>query len=152
MNWSAVTAQADMAFASYPSLRDRVVFISGGSSGIGALQELLTRVGQRFGPIRVLVNNAGRDDRHSLDELTPDYWDNCLAVNLKHQVFATQSVARQLRAAKVKGSIINMGSISWMRGQPNLIGYTTSKAAISGMTRTMSRAPRCSWPATTARA
>ena len=177
------------AFATYPSLRGRVVIISGGSSGIGAelvrafaaqgsvvafcgtkpegadalideivktgqpqpyyeacdvrdiaaLQALLERVGRRFGPIRVLVNNAGRDDRHSLDELTPEYWDNCLAVNLKHQVFATQSVARQLRAAKLGGSIINMGSISWMRGRPNLIGYTTSKAAISGMTRTMAR-------------
>jgi NAD(P)-dependent dehydrogenase (short-subunit alcohol dehydrogenase family) len=177
------------SFANYPSLRGRVVFISGGSSGIGAelvrafaaqgspvafcgtkpeggdalideivkagqpqpyyeacdvrdiaaLQSLLARVGERFGPIRVLVNNAGRDDRHALDELTPEYWDNCLAINLRHQVFATQAVARQLRAAKLGGSIINMGSISWMRGRPNLIGYTTSKAAISGMTRTLAR-------------
>ena len=173
----------------YPSLRDRVVFISGGSSGIGAelvrafaaqgsqvalcgtrvggadellaeiaaaghptpyyeacdirdipaLQALLERVQQKLGPVQVLVNNAGRDDRHSLDELTPAYWDNCLAVNLRHQVFATQSVARQLRHAKLNGSIINMGSISWMRGRPNLIGYTASKAAISGMTRTLAR-------------
>jgi NAD(P)-dependent dehydrogenase (short-subunit alcohol dehydrogenase family) len=85
----------------------RVVFISGGSSGIGA----------------ELVNNAGRDDRHALDELTPEYWDNCLNLNLRHQVFTTQSVARQLRAAGLGGSIINMGSISWMRGRPNLIGH-----------------------------
>jgi D-xylose 1-dehydrogenase len=178
-----------MNHAAYPSLRDRVVFISGGSSGIGAelvrafaaqgsrvalcgtraggadellaeiataghpapyyeacdirdipaLQALLERVHQKLGPVQVLVNNAGRDDRHSLDELTPEYWDNCLAVNLRHQVFATQSVARQLRLAKLEGSIINMGSISWMRGRPNLIGYTASKAAISGMTRTLAR-------------
>ena len=178
-----------MTYAAYPSLRDRVVFISGGSSGIGAelvrafaaqgsrvalcgtraggadgllgeiataghpapyyeacdirdipaLQALLERVHQKLGPVQVLVNNAGRDDRHSLDELTPEYWDNCLAVNLRHQVFATQSVARQLRHAKLGGSIINMGSISWMRGRPNLIGYTASKSAISGMTRTLAR-------------
>ncbi len=183
-----MTTQTDRQ-ATYPSLRGRVVFISGGSSGIGAelvrafaaqgslvafcgtrpeggaamideivkagqpqpwyeacdvrdiaaLQALLARVGERFGPIRVLVNNAGRDDRHALDELTPEYWDNCLAINLRHQVFATQSVARQLRAAHLGGSIINMGSISWMRGRPNLIGYTSSKAAISGMTRTLAR-------------
>jgi len=178
-----------MAYTSYASLHGRTVFISGGSSGIGAelvrafaaqgsqvafcgtkpgggdaliaeltqaghaapryeacdvrdipaLQAMLDRVAQQFGPIRVLVNNAGRDDRHALDELTPAYWDNCLAINLRHQVFATQTVARQLKVAALGGSIINMGSISWMRGRPNLIGYTTSKAAISGMTRSLAR-------------
>lgn len=176
-----------MHYTPYPSLRDRVVFISGGSSGIGAelvrafaaqgsrvafcgtkpdggnalidelaqpdrlfyeacdvrdipaLQAMLGRVAAQWGPIRVLVNNAGRDDRHALDDLTPEYWDNCLNINLRHQVFATQSVARQLRSAGLGGSVINMGSISWMRGRPNLIGYTASKAAISGMTRTLAR-------------
>jgi D-xylose 1-dehydrogenase len=93
----------------------------------------------KFGAIQVLVNNAGRDDRHALSELTPEYWDNCLNINLRHQVFATQSVAARAQAAKVKASIINMGSISWMRGRPNLIGYTSSKAAISGMTRSLAR-------------
>jgi NAD(P)-dependent dehydrogenase (short-subunit alcohol dehydrogenase family) len=106
---------------------------------VAAVQALLGRVADHFGPIEILVNNAGRDDRHSLDELTPEYWDNCLNLNLRHHVFATQTVARQLKAAKMSGSIINMGSISWMRGRPNLIGYTTSKAAISGMTRSLAR-------------
>jgi D-xylose 1-dehydrogenase len=178
-----------MAFAIYPSLKNKVVFISGGSSGIGlelvkafavqgaqvafcgtkegggdaliqtvvdaghtapyyeacdvrdipALQAMLQRVNDKFAPIQVLVNNAGRDDRHSLDELTPEYWDNCLNLNLRHQVFATQIVARNLVKTGANGSIINMGSISWMRGRPNLIGYTSSKAAISGMTRSLAR-------------
>ena len=106
---------------------------------IAAMQAMLERIGGKFGAIRVLVNNAGRDDRHSLDELTPEYWDNCLNINLRHQVFATQAVARQLKEAKLGGSIVNMGSISWMRGRPNLIGYAASKAAISGMTRSLAR-------------
>jgi D-xylose 1-dehydrogenase len=106
---------------------------------VEALQALLERVADRLGPIQVLLNNAGRDDRHALDELTPSYWDDCLATNLRHHVFATQTVARQLRAAGLGGSIINLGSVSWMRGRPNLVGYAASKAAISGMTRSLAR-------------
>ena len=181
-----------MAYILYPDLAGKIVFISGGSSGIGAeivrafaaqgsivafcgtkpeggdaliaeitkaghkaphyyqcdvrdikaLTDMLEHIGATIGAIGVLVNNAGRDDRHALDELTPEYWDNCLNINLRHQVFATQIVARQMKAHRTRiggGSIINMGSISWMRGRPNLIGYTTSKAAISGMTRTLAR-------------
>ncbi|MDI9349596.1 MAG: SDR family oxidoreductase [Candidatus Symbiobacter sp.] len=105
---------------------------------IAALTAMLDEIGTTLGNIGVLINNAGRDDRHSLDELTPEYWDNCLNTNLRHQVFATQIVARQMKLLG-GGAIINMGSISWMRGRPHLIGYTTSKAAISGMTRTLAR-------------
>jgi NAD(P)-dependent dehydrogenase (short-subunit alcohol dehydrogenase family) len=90
------------------------------------------------GPVEVLVNNAGRDDRHAMEEVTPEYWDDCLAVNLRHQFFATQAVAPGMRA-RGAGSVINLGSISWMRGRPGMVGYTTSKAAISGMTRTLAR-------------
>jgi NAD(P)-dependent dehydrogenase (short-subunit alcohol dehydrogenase family) len=90
------------------------------------------------GPVGVLVNNAGRDDRHRMEDVTPEYWDDCLAVNLRHQFFATQAVVEGMRAAG-GGSVINLGSVSWMRGRPGMVGYTTSKAAISGMTRTLAR-------------
>ena len=105
---------------------------------IAAYQAVLAEFEAACGPVRVLVNNAGRDDRHSLAELTPDYWDDCLALNLKHHVFAIQQVAPGMAAAG-GGAIINLGSISWMRGRPNLVGYTTSKAAISGLSRTLAR-------------
>lgn len=90
------------------------------------------------GLVDVLVSNAGRDDRHSLDELEPDYWDDCLAVNLRHHVFAVQAVARGMGAAG-GGSVILLGSVSWMRGRPGMVGYTTAKAGIAGMTRTLAR-------------
>ena len=172
----------------YPSLAGRLVFISGGSSGIGAdlvrsfaaqgstvafcgtkpnggdelieavkaagqpepiyaacdvrdavaYQALLRRVIERAGPIRVLVNNAGRDDRHAMEDVTPAFWDDRLALNLKHYFFAIQAVAPGMAAAG-GGSVINMGSVSWMRGRPNLAGYSTAKAGILGLTRTLAR-------------
>jgi NAD(P)-dependent dehydrogenase (short-subunit alcohol dehydrogenase family) len=105
---------------------------------VAALRSVITRVRDELGPIRVLVNNAGRDDRHRFDEVTPEYWDDCLATNLRHHFFAAQAVAPQMESAG-GGSIINMGSVSWMRGRTNLVGYTTSKAAIRGLTRTLAR-------------
>jgi NAD(P)-dependent dehydrogenase (short-subunit alcohol dehydrogenase family) len=105
---------------------------------IGALRSAIAAAAQAFGPIRVLVNNAARDDRHKFDEVTPEYWDENQAVNLRHQFFAAQAVAPQMQGAG-SGSIINLGSVSWMRGRPEIAGYTTAKAAINGLTRTLAR-------------
>jgi NAD(P)-dependent dehydrogenase (short-subunit alcohol dehydrogenase family) len=185
--------QGDALYARYPSLAGRLVFISGGSSGIGAelvrafvqqgarvafcgtrpdggaaliealradgslspqaqdpiyaacdvrdvqaYQSLLLGLIDREGPVHVLVNNAGRDDRHRLEDVTPEFWDDRLALNLKHYFFAIQAVAPGMAAAG-GGAIINMGSVSWMRGRPQLVGYTTAKAGILGLTRTLAR-------------
>ncbi len=177
-----------MQTAIYPSLRDRHVFISGGSSGIGAelvrafalqgarvafcgtrpdggrelveeivaaghaaphyaacdvrdtaaYQALLREVIAQQGAVHVLVNNAGRDDRHAMEDVTPEMWDDRLALNLKHYFFAIQAVAPAMADAG-GGSVVNMGSVSWMRGRPNLVGYTTAKAGILGLTRTLAR-------------
>jgi NAD(P)-dependent dehydrogenase (short-subunit alcohol dehydrogenase family) len=105
---------------------------------IGALQAAIAQANKAFGPVRVLVNNAARDDRHKFDDVTPEYWDDNQAVNLRHQFFAAQAVAAQMEGAG-GGSIINLGSVSWMRGRPALAGYTTAKAAINGLTRTLAR-------------
>ena len=177
-----------ITITTYPSLEDRVVFVSGGASGIGAaLVEHFAQQGARvafcdidaiasaalierlsaqckhapqfgicdvtdidafqlhlrnveaaMGVIRVLINNAGNDSRHTLAELTPESWDKFQALNLKHHVFAIQQVAPGMAAAG-GGSIINLGSVSWMRGRANLLGYTTAKAGISGLSRTLAR-------------
>ena len=105
---------------------------------IAALRSAIAEAGEAFGPIRVLVNNAARDDRHKFDAVTPEYWDENQAVNLRHQFFAAQAVAPQMEGAG-GGSIINLGSVSWMRGRPEIAGYTTAKAAINGLTRTLAR-------------
>jgi len=105
---------------------------------IPALQRAIASISKALGAITVLVNNAARDDRHALMDVTVEYWDENQAVNLRHQVFATQAVVPMMEAAG-KGSVINLGSISWMRGRPAMVGYTTAKAAIGGLTRVLSR-------------
>ncbi|HEX3348591.1 MAG TPA: SDR family oxidoreductase [Acetobacteraceae bacterium] len=88
--------------------------------------------------IDVLINNAARDDRHDFFSVEPEDWNRYLDVNLHHQFFATQAAARLMRQRR-RGSIILMGSISWMRARPGLVAYTTAKAGIHGLTRTLSR-------------
>ncbi|HSS71474.1 MAG TPA: SDR family oxidoreductase [Casimicrobiaceae bacterium] len=105
---------------------------------IAALRAVLAAVEKDWGPITVLVNNAARDDRHALESVTPEYWDDALAVNLRHHFFAAQAVAPGM-ARTSGGSIINLGSVSWMRGVAGMAAYTASKAAINGLTRTLAR-------------
>lgn len=177
-----------MTNATYPSLRDRVVFVTGGASGIGAaevthfaqqgarvafvdvaddaaekliatlaetgqpapfyqhcdlkdigaLRTAIAEVGRRLGNITVLVNNAANDQRHEWQDVTPEYWDERLATNLRHQFFAIQAVAPMMRAAG-GGSIINFGSISWHSNQGGMPAYTTAKAAVEGLSKGMAR-------------
>lgn len=90
------------------------------------------------GPIDVLVNNAGNDDRHELKDITPAYWDERMAVNLRHMLFAAKAAAAGMKT-RGGGAIINLGSISWHLGLPGLLLYETAKAAIEGMTRALAR-------------
>lgn len=105
---------------------------------IAALRTSFAAIEEETGGIEVLVNNAGRDDRQVLETVEPEDWRRMLAFNLDHQFFASQAVAPGM-ARRGGGSIIMFGSISWMRGRPGMVGYTTSKAAINGLTRTLAR-------------
>jgi len=92
----------------------------------------------RLGGCDVLINNAANDDRHSIDEITPEYWDERMAVNLKHQFFAAKAVVPAMQAAG-GGAIVNLGSISWHLGLSDLTVYQVAKAAIEGLTRSLAR-------------
>lgn len=173
--------------ATYPSLSDRGVIVTGGGSGIGmylveafcaqgarvgfvdidgvaatrvakicavttgnrpdfavadlrdidALRAATDALRPHTGPVAALINNAGNDDRLAALEVTPGYWDDRMAVNLRHQFFAAQALQADL--AKTKGAIVNLGSNSWMQGAPGLIAYTTAKSAIQGLTKSLAR-------------
>lgn len=105
---------------------------------VAALQATIAELEQTLGGIDVLINNAGNDDRHTIDQVTPEYWDERLAVNLRHQFFTAQAVVPAMRRAG-GGVILNFGSISWHLGLPELVLYQTSKAAIEGLTRSLAR-------------
>jgi NAD(P)-dependent dehydrogenase (short-subunit alcohol dehydrogenase family) len=175
-------------FASYPSLKGRTVFVSGGGSGIGAsivehfaeqeakvsfvdideaasttlvkkiaaaghasplflkadvrdvkaYQAAIAEAAAKLGTITVLINNAARDDRHDLADVTPDFWDERIAVNLRHQFFAIQAVAPGMKAAG-GGSIVNFSSVSYHTMTARLSVYEAAKAAVIGLTRGLAR-------------
>ena len=105
---------------------------------IEALKAAVVAAVDANGPIDVLCNNAGNDDRHQAADVTVDYWDDRMAVNVRHQFFAAQTV-RPYMKAQGGGSIINFGSITVMVGDADCPAYVTSKAAIWGMTRALAR-------------
>ena len=86
----------------------------------------------------MLVNNAANDDRHTIDQVTPKYFDDRIAINLRHQFFAVQAVHKSM-AATGGGSIVNIGSVSWMIGQGGMPCYSAAKAAVAGLTRSLAR-------------
>ncbi|HUS41505.1 MAG TPA: SDR family oxidoreductase [Ilumatobacteraceae bacterium] len=176
-------------YATYPSLVDRGVFITGGAAGIGsalveefaaqgskvffvdkdvdgardtvsrciergvthspefaevdlldisALQQSCRSAVGALGGIDVLVNNAASDDRHDWQDMTPEYFDNRINTNLRHYFFAIQALAPQMIDAE-HGSIINIGSSSYLMQEDMFPGYAIAKSAVEGITRTMAR-------------
>jgi NAD(P)-dependent dehydrogenase (short-subunit alcohol dehydrogenase family) len=103
---------------------------------IPELQSVLERILRSVPVIDVLVNNAGNDKRHKIEEVTSEFWDWCIEINLKHQFFVAQAILPGMRRAK-RGSIINMSSIGWVIPSTGIPVYVTAKAAVVGMTRAL---------------
>jgi len=118
--------------------RADVLFQRCNVTDVAALQAAVGKAVEALGPIRVLVNNAGNDTRHDWRTVTPEYWDDRIAVNLRPMFFAAQAAAPSMIDAG-GGSIINFGSITWMLGQGGMAGYSAAKAAVHGLTRSLAR-------------
>ena len=105
---------------------------------IPALRAGVADACKAHGPTAILISNAAHDERHPTEEVTPEYWDDRIAVNLKHQFFVAQAVLPGMKAAG-QGVIINFGSTSWMVGQGGMAAYTASKSGVIGLTRSLAR-------------
>ncbi len=116
----------------------RALFLQCDLRDIEALRRAVSEAAAANGPITVLINNAARDDRHAWDTVTPEYWDDRFNTNLRHQFFAAQAVYPMMKE-QGGGSIVNMGSVSWMVGQGGMAAYTASKSAVLGLTRSLAR-------------
>jgi NAD(P)-dependent dehydrogenase (short-subunit alcohol dehydrogenase family) len=131
-NGEALAARLSSGGAAAP------LFVRADITDIGALDAAIDAVRRRFGPITVLLNNAANDQRHKIEDTTPESWDASVAVNLKHQFFAAKNVSADMKAAG-GGSIVNFGSVSWKLKQGGMPVYTTSKSAVQGLTRSLAR-------------
>ena len=119
-------------------LGNGVQFLNTDVTNLDALRTSIAGIEAKAGPISVLVNNAANDDRHRFEEVTPAYWEQRIAVNLRHIFFGSQFVTAGMKKAG-GGSIINLGSVSWHSAISDLSIYETAKAGIEGLTRAMAR-------------
>ena len=139
--WASSTStrsEAGRSRTSWRVLAPRSASRSADLRDIDALKRSFKALEAALGPATVLVNNAARDDRHGWEDVTPDYYDERIATNVRHMFFAIQAVAPGMIKAG-KGSIINFGSNSWWEKTGGMPVYTTAKAAVHGMTRSFAR-------------
>ena len=129
---------AHIAQGAHAAAAPAPLFTSCDVTDIEALRAAIARTRGAFGPVSVLVNNAANDMRHRIEDTTPASWDAGIAVNLRHQFFAAQAVMPDMVAARA-GSIVNLGSVSWMLKQGGMPVYTTAKSAVQGLTRSLAR-------------
>ena len=113
-------------------------FINCDLLNIKFLQNTISKIISDNGAIDILVNNAANDERHSIDEVTEEFWNERMNINLRHYFFTVQSVKKAMIANK-GGSIINIGSVSWMIGQGGMAAYTAAKSGVVGLTRSFAR-------------
>ena len=117
---------------------NRPHFVQCDISDIPALNKSIEEASKENGPVSVLVNNAANDLRHSTLEVSEQFWDNSQALNLKAYFFACQKVLHGM-IEQMKGSVINMSSISYIMGNAGYPSYVTANAGINGMTRALAR-------------
>jgi D-xylose 1-dehydrogenase len=119
-------------------LGEDVLFLKADLTDTEALRTAIAEARKAHGPITVLINNAAHDERHATSDVTPEYFDQRIAVNLKHVFFASQAVLPDMREAG-GGSIVTFSSVSWLASMGGMPIYTAAKSAMLGLTRSLAR-------------
>lgn len=120
------------------TLGPKPLFLRCDLTDIPALRAAIATATEELGTIGVLVNNAGNDQRQTVDDITPESWDRSQALNLKHLFFAAQAVRPGMRKLG-GGAIVNFSSVAWMLGATNMAAYSAAKAGIVGLTNSLAR-------------
>ena len=105
---------------------------------IKQLQNTISKIISEEGPIEILINNAANDERHKIEDVTEEFWNDRMNINLRHYFFTVQSV-REAMIKNNSGVIVNVGSASWMIGQGGMAAYTAAKSGVVGLTRSFAR-------------
>ena len=105
---------------------------------INKLENIIKKIVKVRGPIQALINNAANDDRHTTEQVDEKYWENRMAINLKHYFFAAKAVVPGMKKRK-EGSIVNLSSVSWILGEGDKVVYETAKSAVVGLTRSFAQ-------------
>ena len=142
----ARVAFADRDVASSTALVDALIgrvphaplFLPCDLSDMSALRASVAAAAERFGDCDILINNTANDERHDFLEVSPEYFDAKLAINLKVAFFAAQAVLTGMKR-RGGGSIINLGSTGWKNKVAGYPVYATSKSAVNGLTRSLAR-------------
>ena len=105
---------------------------------IKELQNVISKIITEKRPIEILINNAANDERHNIEDVTEEFWNDRININLRHYFFTVQSV-REAMIKNKGGVIVNIGSASWMIGQGGMAAYTAAKSGVVGLTRSFAR-------------
>ncbi|TGV51092.1 SDR family oxidoreductase [bacterium M00.F.Ca.ET.141.01.1.1] len=138
----AKVAFIDIADAPSITLADRIekelgrrpLYLKTDLRDVEALRAAAARAADAHGDVTVLVNNAAWDERHEVEDVTVEFWDNNLSINLRPHFFTAQAVASGMKRAG-GGSIINFTSTSYLINHPDMPAYTAAKAGILGLTK-----------------
>ena len=129
-------AAADALIEKLAGAHHKPLFLPADLADVTATRLAVAAAGEALGNMRVLVNNAAWDDRRDIDDLTDEYWQRSQDINLRPVAFVTQAVLPFMRAAG-EGSIINFSSIAYLLNMGEFPAYTTAKAGIVGLTKSL---------------